>query len=75
MTEPTHTHRSVFGWIVLALLAWGVFLAIGVYLVTRDPRQPWVVLGCISLFVGGWLMLLRFGRSGRAADEDDDEAE
>ncbi|TWT39660.1 hypothetical protein [Blastopirellula retiformator] len=53
-------------WIILAALsAWGIFLAVGVFLNFSgeaserfDVRRPLLVLGCTLSFVGVWLLLL-----------------
>jgi hypothetical protein len=61
MTDPARTNRFVIGGIMLALAAWGIYLAIGDYLANGNPWRPVVVLACVGLFAGFWLLMLRFG--------------
>lgn len=45
--------------IILGVLAWGVFHAVGAYRLNHDVRRPLVVLGCTLAFLGFWLVMLR----------------
>ena len=53
------TKRKIVFWIVLGIVGWGVVLAIGDYLANHDPRRPLIILACVILFVGFWLVMLR----------------
>lgn len=59
--------------IIASLCAWGIFLAVGVYLNFSgeaadrfDFRRPLLVLGCTLAFLTFWLVLL-WSKSRRAA--------
>jgi RsiW-degrading membrane proteinase PrsW (M82 family) len=51
------THR-VFAAIMLAVLAWGTWLAAGAYRYNNNPWRAVVVLASVGIFLGGWLLLL-----------------
>lgn len=55
------TPRRVLAMIMLAVLAWGVFHAVGAYTLNYNPWRFVVVLGCSLGFLGFWLLLL-YGR-------------
>lgn len=53
------------GLIIAALAAWGIFLAVGVFLNLGgeaadrfDIRRPLLVLGCTVTFLSFWILLL-----------------
>lgn len=50
--------RLLFALIMGGLVLWSVFIAVGAYLYNFDPWRPAMVLGCMAVFVGGWLLLL-----------------
>jgi len=52
------SQRMLFGIIVLGLLAWGAYLAIGAYLFNHNPWRPAVVMGCVLAFLAIWLGLV-----------------
>jgi uncharacterized membrane protein HdeD (DUF308 family) len=70
MTEqpPTST-RGIVALIAAALLAWGLLHAVGAVQLNGNPWRGVVVLGCVALFLGSWLMLL-WNRGRRAAPPD-----
>ena len=45
-------------WIMLALVAWGVFHAVGAWRLNNDVRRLFVVLACVAAFLGFWGVLL-----------------
>lgn len=45
--------------IMLAVLAWGVFHAIGAYRFNWNIGRPLMVLGCSLAFLGFWLLMLQ----------------
>jgi len=68
MAQPDDKQRLVYR-IMLAVLAWGTLLAVGAALFGPDPNTGqvalapniWrgvIVLSCVGLFLGGWLVLL-----------------
>jgi hypothetical protein len=44
--------------IMLAVLAWGTWLAIGAVRYNGDLWRGVIVLGSVAIFLGGWLLLL-----------------
>lgn len=50
--------EKLLRWIMLALVAWGVFQALGSWLFNHDPRRPLLVLACVGGFLGFWLAML-----------------
>jgi ABC-type transport system involved in Fe-S cluster assembly fused permease/ATPase subunit len=58
--KETDARRKIVLWIAGGILAWGVILAIGVFLANRDPRQPLIIMACVVIFVGFWLAMLRW---------------
>jgi uncharacterized iron-regulated membrane protein len=58
MPKPTQTERVL--WIIMAaVLAWGIFHAVGAYLYNHYWGRPAVVLLCVATFLGWWAWLLR----------------
>jgi CHASE2 domain-containing sensor protein len=45
-------------WIMLGIVAWGIFHAVGAWRLNHDPRRMIVVLGCTAAFLGFWAALL-----------------
>ena len=45
-------------WIMLGIVAWGIFHAVGAWRLNHDPRRVLVVLGCVAAFLGFWLVML-----------------
>lgn len=68
-SEP-EKRRALLRWVMLAILAWGGTLTLGAFLFGYDhqtqeitlapnPLRGLVVLSCVGIFLGGWLLLLR----------------
>jgi protein-S-isoprenylcysteine O-methyltransferase Ste14 len=55
--------------IMAAVLAWGVFHAIGAYRLNHNPLRIVVVLGCVLAFLGFWAAMLA-SRSARLRRDD-----
>jgi hypothetical protein len=69
----TTPNRAVIRWIMLGLVAWGSFLALGDYLANHNPRRPLVIISCVALFIGFWLAMLWRGRADESTDDPTDE--
>ena len=54
---PPGAERILF-WIMVALVVWGLFHAIGAWTLNHDARRSLVVLACVAMFLGFWLALL-----------------
>ncbi len=69
----THSQRPEFpksrliALLIVAVLAWGIFHAIGAYRFNHDPRRAAIVLACVLGFLGFWALLL-WNRSSRTAE-------
>ncbi|MBL9125240.1 MAG: hypothetical protein JNG90_16505 [Planctomycetaceae bacterium] len=55
--------------IMAAVLAWGIFHAIGAYTFNWNIYRPLMVLGCSLGFLGFWLLMLE-SRKRRLARRD-----
>jgi protein-S-isoprenylcysteine O-methyltransferase Ste14 len=63
-------NRMVIPGIMLGLVAWALFLALGDYLANHNPRRPLVIITCVALFIGFWLAILRWRRAGGRSNDD-----
>lgn len=50
--------ERIIRWIMIGVVAWGVFHAIGAWRLNHDPRRMLVVLGCVAAFLGFWAAML-----------------
>jgi len=57
--------------IMVAVLAWGVFQAVGAYLFNHNPWRPLMVMACVLGFLGFWALMLasRRARTSRHHEE------
>ncbi len=54
--------RLTVGWIMVAILVWGLLLAVGSFLFTMDVWgviRGAIIMVCVSAFVGGWFALTK----------------
>ncbi len=63
--------KLVIALIMLAVLAWGVFLAVGAYQLNHNPWRPLMVMACVLGFLGFWGLMLA-SRTARMTRERDD---
>jgi len=49
--------------IVVAVLAWGVFHAVGAYTLNHNPWRAVMVVGCVAAFLGFWGAMLTARRA------------
>ena len=64
MSDQVQTSRRILLAILIALVVWGLLLAIGAYLGLwhqagprgglRDARRFWIVFGVVAVFLGCW---------------------
>ena len=54
---PPDTWR-IIRWVSLAILAWGMFHAVGAWRFNHDPARGVMVLVCVVGFLGFWLAML-----------------
>ena len=57
-----------------AIVAWGLFHAVGAWMLNHDARRPLIVIACVAAFLGFWLSLLaartrRLDRQALTQDE------
>lgn len=57
-----------------AIVAWGMFHAVGAWMLNHDVRRPLIVLACVAAFLGFWLALLA-GRRRRLSHQRDETRE
>jgi hypothetical protein len=48
----------IIRWVVLGVLAWGIFHALGAWRFNNNPLRAVVVLACVLGFLGFWLTML-----------------
>lgn len=62
-TAEAAGRRRLIRWIMLAVIAWGAFLAMGLWLSTHKWRGPAIVMSCVFAFLGFWAAMLATRRS------------
>lgn len=60
--NPT-SHRPAILLIMAAVLLWGMFHAVGVYLYNPQPLKAVIVIGCELAFLGFWGLMLAARRA------------
>jgi hypothetical protein len=67
MTEerPPMSQSTIVKLIVGGLILWGLYVAAGVIWYDLNVAGAFVVLLCVGMFVGFWLLLLRTKRQDR----------
>ncbi len=55
---PSHQSRLIW-LLILAVLAWGIYHAIGAYLLNHNPYRALVVMVCVGGYLAFWMLLLR----------------
>ena len=56
-SPPADTVR-IIRWVVLGVLAWGLFHAVGAWRFNNNPLRAVVVLACVLGFLGFLMMML-----------------
>lgn len=71
MASVQRKTQMIIAGIMLAVLAWGVFHAVGAYRLNDNPWRAVMVLGCSLAFLGIWSLALvrRRRRSGQTDDD------
>ncbi len=57
--RPPMPPRTIIAIIMGALVLWGIYVAIGVLWYDLNPLGAVLVLVCVGMFLGFWLLLLR----------------
>ena len=52
--------RTMLTLIVVGIVLWGVFVAAGTIVYGLNPLSAVVVLACVAVFIGFWMLLLHF---------------
>lgn len=72
MPEPNSTKALpiIFVVIMVSVMGWGIFHAVGAYRLNNHPGRALMVLACVSGFLGFWGLMLwsRRKRLARQAD-------
>ena len=64
--QPSLSPRLLFALIMGGMVVWALYIAVGVYLSTFNFMRAAVVLVCMAMFLGFWLLFLwNSGRSKR----------
>lgn len=63
--------KRLIAGIILAVSLWGIWLAVGAYLLNHNPWRAVVVLACVFGFIGFWLLMLQ-SRKKRIGEPKDD---
>ena len=63
---PQPDAERIIRWIMLGIVIWGLFHAVGAWRLNHDPRRMLVVLGCVAAFLGFWLVMLASWRRRHA---------
>ena len=58
VTSPPADTVRIIRWVVLGVLAWGLFHAVGAWRFNNNPLRAVVVLACVLVFLGFWMMML-----------------
>ena len=76
MTPETASKNRPIRWLMLALMVWGVYLAVGTSRFARDfSDSVWkgaIVLGCVVAFLGLWILVLEKKRRQSASNRLDE---
>ena len=53
------TQNRAFLLLIVGLVAWGLYHALGAYLFNHNPYRALMVLLCVGAYLGGWGWLLK----------------
>ena len=53
------TQNRAFVLLIVGVLAWGLYHALGAYLFNHNPYRALTVLFCVGIYLGGWGWLLK----------------
>jgi len=59
------SQRTLFAIIMGGLTVWAAYVAVGSYLYNYNPWRAVIVMGCMGVFLGVWLLLLWSQRRGK----------
>lgn len=52
-------HQSRLIWLlIVGVLAWGIYHAVGAYRLNHNPYRALVVLACVGGYLGFWILLM-----------------
>ena len=57
--RPPMQSRTIMALIIGGLIFWGLYVAAGVLWYGLNPLGAVIVLACVGIFLGFWLLLLR----------------
>jgi cbb3-type cytochrome oxidase subunit 3 len=69
MNQQVQPLRWVLPLVMVGLLAWGIFHAVGAFRLDQNPWKAIVVMAFSLAFLGFWALLLR-ARASRRANQD-----
>jgi type VI protein secretion system component VasK len=62
--------ERILAWIMAAIVVWGLFHAVGAWMLNHDARRPLIVIACVAAFLGFWLAMLAARRRRLAHLQD-----
>jgi hypothetical protein len=62
---PPISQRGLLALIMGGLVVWAAYVAVGSYLYNFNPWRAVIVMGCMGVFLGVWLLLLWSRGSGK----------
>ena len=71
-SQPRNPFRWAFALIMVAVLAWGIFHAVGAYRYNHNPLRAVMVLACVAAYLGFWgaMLATRRARLARRSKEE-----
>ena len=70
--SESKSNRQVMLGIMLGLVAWGCYLAVGNYVQHHNLLGSLIIIGCVALFLAFWLAALAVRRARRDSDDEAD---
>ena len=69
--ELRNPFRWAFALIMVAVLTWGIFHAVGAYRLNHNPCGAVMVLACVAAYLGFWaaMMAARWARIARQSQK------
>jgi hypothetical protein len=56
--RPPVSPRLILALIMGGMVVWGAYVALGAYLYNYNPWRGLIVMACVGLFLGFWLLML-----------------
>jgi hypothetical protein len=63
--HPPMSPRTILAIVMGGLIVWGIYVAVGILWYGINPAGAVLVLVCVGMFLGFWLLLLRNQHTNR----------